>query len=95
MAKKRGEMHVRFWWENLEILLGTSRRNVKILEEEDVREWVGLIPMYKVTYSLVPKMRAVSLTAQELLRSQERICSVELVRTEQLLDENTLRLMVI
>jgi hypothetical protein len=77
--KRRREMHVRFWWENLEISLGTSRCIVKILEEEDVREWVGLILMYKVTYSLVPKMRAVSLIVQELLRSQERICSVELV----------------
>lgn len=41
-------MHVRVWWENLEISLGTSRRNVKILEEDDVREWVGLIRMYTV-----------------------------------------------
>jgi hypothetical protein len=72
-------MYVRVWWENLEISLGTSRRNVKILEEDDVREWVGLIPMYTVTYHLVPKMRAISLIVQELLRSQERICSVELV----------------
>ena len=59
--------------------LGTSRRNVKILEEENVREWVRLILMNTATYSLVPKMRAISLIVQELLRPQESICSVELV----------------
>jgi hypothetical protein len=59
--------------------LGTFRRNVKILEEEAVREWVGLILMNTVTYPLVPKMRAISLIVQELLRPQERICSVELI----------------
>jgi len=59
--------------------LGSSRRNIKILEEEDVREWVELILMNTVTYSLVPKVRAISLIVQELLRPQEMICSVELV----------------
>jgi len=70
--QKRGrrEMRVRFWWENLKYRsLGTSRHNVKTLEEEDVREWVELILMNTVTYSLVPKMRAISLRVQELLRS--------------------------
>jgi hypothetical protein len=37
--------------------LGIPRRNVKTLEEQDVREWIGLILMNTVTYSLGEKKK--------------------------------------
>jgi hypothetical protein len=61
-GKKRNACKVLVGKREVKRLLGTSRRNVKILEEEDVREWVGMILKNTVTYSLVPKIRAVSFT---------------------------------
>jgi hypothetical protein len=54
-------MRVRVWWEKPAVKrsLGTSMSNVKILQEQDVRQWVGLILMNTVAYFLVPKMRAI------------------------------------